>query len=70
MLLDSKNLKKYDRNPKILILKKKNMKLSCYVPGSINQIEKRRFDTCAQGPYPVTESKILILNPGLYCKSY
>jgi hypothetical protein len=44
------------------------MKLSCYVPGYINQIEKRQFDTCAQGPYPVTESKILILDPGLYCK--
>jgi hypothetical protein len=29
---------------------------------------KFHFDSCTQGPYPGMESKILILDPGLYCK--
>jgi hypothetical protein len=43
---------------------------SIFDPGSNDQIEKNNFhfDSCAQGPYPGTEPKILILDAGLYCK--
>jgi hypothetical protein len=77
MLLDSKNLLNKIRqervmSPGILIELKSAIfrRNSIFDPGSNDRIEKNKFhfDSCTQEPYPGTEPKILILDPGLYCK--
>ncbi len=47
-------------------------KIRIKTQGLMIKLKKKKFhfDSCTRGPYPGTESNILILDPGLYYKGF